>query len=105
MSSTTFRAGAGLTAALALAAFAWPAAGDAAPADDTVRTAGASEPVIVGSVDESAVRSAHDVLQGLGDQIAAEAVAAQQARDLEALAAAEDAASSSAWPPPSRPRT
>jgi hypothetical protein len=92
MSKTPLRAGAGLAAALALAAFAWPPAGDAAPAEATVRTAGVSDPVIVGSVDESAVRPASQVLQDLGDQIAAEAVAAEQARNLEALAAAEDAA-------------
>lgn len=92
MSNTPLRASAGLAAALALAAFAWPSAGDAAPADGTVRTAGVSDPVIVGPVDESAVRPAGEVLQDLGDQIAAEAVAAEQARNLEALAAAEDAA-------------
>ena len=92
MSKTPLRAGAGLAAALALAAFAWPSAGDAAPAEGTVRAAGVSDPVIVGSVDESAVRPASQVLQDLGDQIAAEAVAAEQARNLEALAAAEDAA-------------
>ena len=93
MSKITIRAGAGLVVALALSLVGWPAAGgDASPAGEPVRAAAVNEPVIVGPVDESAVRSAGVVLAELGDQIAVEVAAAEQARDLEALAAAEDAA-------------
>lgn len=93
MSKNSFRAGAGLTVGLALAALAWPAAGDdGVTAGAAVQAASASPPVIVGSVDGVSAGGAGTVLAELGDQIAAEVVAAQQARDLEALAAAVDAA-------------
>ena len=94
MSKTTIRAGAGLAVALSLAAFSWPAANgdDSADTSQAVRAAAASGPNGIRPVDETAAGDASAALAELGDQIAAEVVAAQQARDLEALAAAEDAA-------------
>jgi Transglycosylase SLT domain len=95
MSRNTIRACAGLVLALSLAAFAGPATvagSEDRPSAGAVHSAAANDAVIVGPVDESAVRSTGTLLSELGDRIAAEAAAAEQARDLEALAAAEDAA-------------
>lgn len=94
MSKTTIRAGAGLAIALSLAAFSWPAANgdDSADTSQAVHAAAAGGPTGIRPVDETATGNATTALTELGDRIAAEAVAAQQARDLEALAAAEDAA-------------
>ena len=94
MSKTTIRTGAGLAVALSLAAFTWPAANgdDTVDAGQAVHAAAAGEPAGIRPVDETAAGGAALALAELGDQIAAEALAAQQARDLEALVAAEEAA-------------
>jgi hypothetical protein len=93
MSKNTFRTGAGFVLALALAAFAWPAAADTDDSDagHAVRAASPVAPV-VSPVDGAAVAPVDEVLAELVDRIAADVEAAEQARDLEALAAAEDAA-------------
>lgn len=90
MSRTTTRAGAGLAIALSLAAFTWPAV-DGDGTAQAVSAAAVGEPTSIRPVDD-APGGVQLALTQLGDQIAAEAVAAQQARDLVALAAAEDAA-------------
>ena len=93
MSTKTHRAGAGVAAALTLAAFAWPASADEAPADGAVRAAAVSEPVIVGSVDLPGQRDLGSVLGEVSDAIArdiaemrhAEAVALWQAEEAKQL--------------------
>lgn len=94
MSTTTTRAGAGLAIALSLAAFTWPAGGggDAPDAGQAVHAAAAGEPTGIRPVEEPPTRDASVAFAELGDQIAAEAQAAQEARDLAALAAAQEAA-------------
>ena len=87
MSKTTIRAGAGLAIALSLAAFTWPAAGadDAGQPGQVVQAAAADDPTGVDGV------AVGDALADVGDRIAAEAIAAKEARDLEVLAAAIEA--------------
>jgi hypothetical protein len=88
MSKTTIRAAAGLGVALSLAAFAWPAAADddAPPSGDVVRAASVSEPVIVGSVDETAVRTPGALLTELSEAIAQDIAEARHAQHVEAVA-------------------
>lgn len=90
MSKTTIRAGAGLAIALSLAAFTWPAAGadDAGQPGQVVQAAAPDGQTAARPVDGIAVG---DALTDVGDGIAAEAIAAQEARDLEVLAAAIEA--------------
>ncbi|HAS13406.1 MAG TPA: hypothetical protein DCS55_23305 [Acidimicrobiaceae bacterium] len=87
MSKTTIRAGAGLAIALSLAAFTWPAAGadDAGQPGQVVQAAAADGPTGTDGI------ALGDALTDVGDRIAAEAIAAQEARDLEVLAAAIEA--------------
>lgn len=88
MSKTPLRVAAGLTAALGLAAFAWPtvASPDSEPAP-VVRTAAVSEPVIVGFVAQDAVSSPAEVIDELSAQIAHDIAEARYIRHVEAVAA------------------
>jgi len=86
MSKTTLRAGAGLTAALALAAFTAPALGDGGD-PDVVRAAGLGTPVVVGAVDESAVPPTPTLIESIADRVVADLVAHGAAVEhLEAVA-------------------
>ncbi len=87
MSKMPIRAAASLAAVLGLAAFAAPALGgdDAGTASPTLRAAAASDPVVVGRVDDA-------VVEARKARLAAEAKAAEEARFIEAVAAAEEAA-------------
>ena len=96
MSRNSTRAAAGLAVALSLAAFTWPAAADddAAPTDGggAVRAASVSEPVIVGSVDDDAVRTPGALLTQLSEAIAEDIAAVRHQKHLEAVAAWQAAA-------------
>lgn len=88
MSRTPLRAAAGLTAALSLAAFAWPATGGGEEPADDVRTASVSEPVVMGLVPGgSNVRTPVTVLGEVTDLVVADIVEARLAVEhLEAVA-------------------
>jgi hypothetical protein len=96
MSRTPLRLAAGLAVALSLAAFAWPAAGDDSDAEPLVRTAAVSDPVVVGPVDEAAVRSTGTVLTEVSASIA-EDLEARYAEHLAAVAAWEEAEAIARW--------
>jgi len=93
MSKTTLRAGAGLTAALALAAFTAPALGEPTEDPGTIRAAATGTPVIVGQVDEAAVPRPQSLLEALAERIAADiaehAAAVEHLRAVEHLQAVE----------------
>ncbi len=91
MSRLTLRAAAGLVLALALAAFAAPPKGDDDADTRTVRMAAVSAPVIVDTIDSVAVPSAGEVIDRLGQEIAADVAVAQEDAALEYIAAVEEA--------------
>ena len=99
MSKTTIRAALGLAIALSLAAFTWPAAAedDAPGAGDAVRAASVSDPVIVGPVDESAVRTPGALLTQLSEAIAEDIAVARHQQHLEAVAAWQAAEAEALW--------
>lgn len=99
MSKKTIRAAAGLAIALSLAAFGWPAAAedDASDEGDMVRVASVSDPVIVGPVDETAVRTPGALLTQLSEAIAEDLAVARHQQHLEAVAMWQAAEAEALW--------
>ncbi len=96
MSRTPLRAAAGLTAALSLAAFAWPTDDSGAEPAPEVRMASVSEPVVVGLVSQdTTARTPGTVLAAAADQIARDIVEAHLA--VEHLKAVEHLQAVVAW--------